>query len=189
MRPGILARMPTINTRAGDDGTTGLLHGGRVSKASPATEAIGATDEAVAILGVARALSTDPSLKDDIIELQRDLFVAGADLATNPKERARLKPGISLLTPGMVERLETRIDKLVTANPLPDTFVVPGANPVSAVLDAARSVVRRAERRVVALRESGAEVNPEAIRYLNRLSDLLFVMARAQAGGSEPRSR
>jgi len=189
MRPGILAWMPSIYTGAGDDGTTGLLHGGRVSKAAPATEAYGTTDEAVAILGLARALSNDPVLKVEILEFQRELFVVGADLATNPKQRTKLEPGVSLVTPEMVGRLETRIDELVTANPLPDAFIVPGANSVSAVLDVARSVVRRAERRVVALRESGSEVNPEVIRYLNRLSDLLFAMARAQSGGSEPRSR
>jgi cob(I)alamin adenosyltransferase len=189
MRPGILAWMPTIYTGAGDDGTTGLLHGGRVSKAAPATEAYGTIDEAVAILGLARAVATDPVLQAEILELQRELFVVGADLATNPKRRNKLEPGVSLVTPEMVERLETKIDELVTANPLPDAFVVPGADPVSAVLDVARSVVRRAERRVVALRESGGEVNPEVVRYVNRLSDLLFAMARAQAGGSEPRSR
>src|SRR5581483_6014195 len=99
------------------------------------------------------------------------------------------EPGTSLVTPEMVARLEARIDELVAAHPLPDAFVVPGASPVSAVLDLARSVVRRAERRVVALRDSGAEMNPETIRYLNRLSDLLFVLARAGAGGPEPASR
>ncbi|MEW6059691.1 MAG: cob(I)yrinic acid a,c-diamide adenosyltransferase [Actinomycetota bacterium] len=181
--------MPSIYTGAGDDGTTGLLHGGRVSKSDPVVEACGTVDEAVTILGLARALATDPVLQGQILELQRGLFVVGADLATNPKRRNKLEPRVSLVTPEMVEHLETRIDEFVKANPLPDTFVVPGASPVSAVLDVARSVVRRAERRVVALRESGGEVNTHVIRYLNRLSDLLFVMARAQSGGSEPRSR
>lgn len=181
--------MPRIYTKSGDDGSTGLLYGGRVSKADLATEAYGTTDEAVAILGLARALGSDPAFEEEALGLQRDLFVAGADLATNPKERAKLQPGVSLVTDEMVKRLEERIDELVTEHPLPNEFVVPGANPVSACLDVARSVVRRAERRVVALRDSGAEMNPEVIRYLNRLSDLLFVMARVQAGESEPGSR
>jgi cob(I)alamin adenosyltransferase len=181
--------MPRIYTKAGDDGTTGLLYGGRVSKADPATEAYGTTDEAVAALGLARALSADPGLREDLLALQRELFVVGADLATNPEERAKLKPGVSLVTEDMVERLERLIDELVTAHPLPNAFVVPGANPLSAALDVARSVVRRAERRVVEIAEVGAEVNAAVVRYLNRLSDLLFVLARVEAGESEPTSR
>ena len=89
----------------------------------------------------------------------------------------------------MVARLESRIDELVQAHPLANAFIVPGANPVTACLDLARSTTRRAERRVVELRESDAVVNKEAFRYLNRLSDALFVLARVAAGESEPRSR
>ncbi len=88
-----------------------------------------------------------------------------------------------------MSRLERRIDDLVAARPLPEAFVVPGANPASAAIDLGRSVVRRAERHVVAMERAGREVNPEARRYLNRLSDLLFVLARWQAGESEPASR
>ena len=106
-----------------------------------------------------------------------ELFVVGADLATNPDERAKLEPGVSLVSPDMVARLEeSRIDELVETHPLANAFVVPGANPVSACLDLARSTIRRAERRVVELRESHAVVNEEAFRYLNRLSDALFVL-------------
>jgi cob(I)alamin adenosyltransferase len=181
--------MPRIYTKTGDDGTTGLLFGGRVSKADLATEAYGTTDEAVAVLGLARALAHDDGTREELLAIQRELFVVGADLAANPKQRARLEPGTSLVTAEMVARLEARIDSLVALHPLPGAFVVPGASPASAVLDLARSVVRRAERRVVALRESGAEMNPETVRYLNRLSDLLFVLARAQSGGPEPVSR
>jgi cob(I)alamin adenosyltransferase len=181
--------MPRIYTKAGDDGTTGLLYGGRVSKADPATEAYGTTDEAVAALGLARALSADPGLRKDLLAIQRELFVVGADLATNPEERGKLEPGVSLVTEDMVERLEKLIDELVTAHPLPNAFVVPGANPVSAALDVARSVVRRAERRVVEIGDADAEVNHAVMRYLNRLSDLLFVLARVEAGESEPTSR
>jgi cob(I)alamin adenosyltransferase len=181
--------MPRIYTKTGDDGTTGLLYGGRVSKAHPVPDACGTLDEAVAALGLARAFTEDPSFGQDVLQVQRELFVLGADLAANPAERARLEPGVSLATPEMVERLESRIDAMVLAHPLPQTFIVPGANPVSASLDVARGITRRAERRVVELRDSGTEVNDEVLRYLNRLSDLLFVLARIQAGEAEPASR
>jgi cob(I)alamin adenosyltransferase len=178
-----------IYTKTGDDGTTGLFYGGRVSKADPAPEAYGAVDEAVAALGLARALIEGSESRDEVLRLQRDLFVVGADLATNPDKRDRLKPGESLVTADMTERLEKEIDRMVEAHPLPDYFIVPGANPGSAALDVARAAVRRAERRVVEMRGDGHEVNPDALRYLNRLSDLLFVMARAEAGGGEEPSR
>jgi cob(I)alamin adenosyltransferase len=178
-----------IYTRSGDDGTTGLLYGGRVSKADPAAEAYGTTDEAVAAIGLARALSNQPALQAILLGVQRDLFVVGADLATNPSQRGKLTPGVSLATAEMVEALERVIDETVEEHPLPGEFVVPGATPVSAALDVARTVVRRAERRAVELQASGADTNPEALRYLNRLSDFLFVLARWQAGGPEEPSR
>jgi cob(I)alamin adenosyltransferase len=182
--------MPRIYTKTGDDGTTGLLYGGRVPKDDAATGAYGTTDEAVAALGLARALCEDPVLAADLLALQRELFVVGADLATNPASRKKLTPEVSLVTEKMVKRLETRIDALVAERPLPEVFIVPGANPASAALDVARSVIRRAERQVVALeREPLREVNPEVRQYLNRLSDLVFVLARWQAGESEPASR
>jgi len=152
-------------------------------------EACGTLDEVVAALGLARALAADQAFAEALLDLQRELFVVGADLATNPAERDRLEPGVSLVTPAMVERLEATIDELVLAHPLPNVFIVPGANPVSACLDVARSVARRAERRVTQLRDSSAEVNDEVLRYMNRLSDLLFVHARVQAGEAEPLSR
>jgi cob(I)alamin adenosyltransferase len=181
--------MPRIYTKTGDDGTTGLLYGGRVPKDDLVTEAYGTTDEAVAELGLARALSDDASTSSEILTLQRELFVVGADLATNPDERGRLEEGVSLVTSGMVERLERRIDELVAERPLPETFVVPGATAASAALDVARGTVRRAERAVVALERAGRSVNAEVRRYLNRLSDLLFVLARREAGEAEPASR
>jgi len=178
-----------IYTKRGDDGTTGRLYGGRVSKADPATEAYGTVDEAVAELGVARAEGS-AELGEEVLRIQRDLFVVGADLAANPSERAKLQPEVSLVTAEMVGRMESLIDAVVERHPLPEVFIVPGANPVSAALDVARSTVRRAERRTVELRDTGGEVNPEVLRYLNRLSDLLFVLARREAGESpEPSSR
>jgi cob(I)alamin adenosyltransferase len=123
-----------------------------------------------------------------LLTLQRELFVVAADLASNPKKRKKLDPEVSLVTKKMVRRVEQRIDVLVTERPLPKVFIVPGANPASAAIDQARAVVRRAERRVVALDQAQREINPEVGRYLNRLSDLLFVLARWQAGESEPAS-
>ncbi len=185
--PGYPIRVTKIYTRTGDDGTTGLLYGGRISKSDPAAEAYGTVDETVADIGLARALSEEAAFRGILLEVQRDLFVVGADLATNPKERAKLKPGVSLVTAEMVERLETLIDE--HQGHLPNEFVVPGSSPVSAALDVARATCRRAERRAIELRDAGREVNPEAVRYLNRLSDLLFVLARWQASGPEEPSR
>jgi cob(I)alamin adenosyltransferase len=200
--------VPRIYTKTGDDGTTGLLYGGRVSKSNVATDAYGTVDEAVAAIGLARALSGDEELREELLARQRELFVVGADLATNPDERHRLEPDVSLVTDEMVGGLETSIDEHVRTHPLPNAFVVPGANPVSASLDVARAVVRRAERRVVEWRgaggagaqeashqasvrprEEGGGVNDAVVRYLNRLSDLLFVLARIAAGEAEPKSR
>jgi cob(I)alamin adenosyltransferase len=124
-----------------------------------------------------------------LLALQRELSVVGADLATNPRERKKLEAEVSLVTDRMVKRLERRIDDLVEERPLPQVFIVPGANPASAAIDTARAVIRRAERDVVALEHAQREVNPEVRRYLNRLSDLLFVLARWQAGEAEPASR
>jgi cob(I)alamin adenosyltransferase len=181
--------MPRIYTRTGDDGTTGLLFGGRVSKADPVPEAVGSIDELVATLGLARALSGEAELAERILDLQRELFVVAADVAANPNERERLEPGASLVTDEMVGTLEARIDEWVVTHPLPNAFVVPGANPASAALDVARSICRRAERSAVRLREGGASLSEPALRYLNRLSDLLFVLARVAAGETEPVSR
>lgn len=177
-----------VYTRAGDDGTTGLFLGGRVSKADALMAACGDIDEAVAVLGVARASCEDEALAEEVFERQRDLFVVAADLATNPDHRDRLQPGVSLVTPEMATALEQIIDERVARRPLRPVFLVPGANPTSAHLDHARTVVRRAERGVVALRDGGTEVSAECLRYLNRLSDLLFVLARDAAGEPEPPS-
>ena len=190
-----------VATGKGDDGTTGLLFGGpRIRKDDLRTEAYGTVDETVAALGLARAelhmkeqygvLSPNfGGLGDTILRLQRELFVAGADLATNPRERAKLKPEVSLVTAGMVDALEALIDTTVEAHPLPQEFVVPGADPVAAAIDVSRTAVRRAERRAVELADQGRTVGPDAIRYLNRLSDLLFALARQVAGEGDVPSR
>ena len=178
-----------IYTKTGDDGTTGLLYGGRISKGDPRTEAYGTTDEAVAAIGLARSLTDDAELSATLLRLQRDLFVVGADLATGGDARPRLQPRVSLVVPEMVDDLERAIDEEVAAHPLPNEFIVPGATPPSAALDLARSIVRRAERRVVELSAGTEDINADVVRYLNRLSDLLFVLARRASGGAEPRSR
>jgi cob(I)alamin adenosyltransferase len=180
--------VPRIYTGTGDDGTTGRLYGGRIPKSHPAAEAYGAVDEVVADLGVARAATDHPTLRGILLQVQRDLFVLGADLAANPEQRSKLTPEVSVVTDRMVRELERLIDTTVAEHPLPQEFIVPGGSPVSAQLDVARATCRRAERRSIGLRDSD-EVNPEALRYLNRLSDLLFVLARWQAGGPEEPSR
>ena len=125
-----------IYTRTGDEGQTGLLYGGRVWKDDFGPEAYGAVDEAVSALGVVRALAGD-DLAAHILSLQRDLFVVGAELATNPSNRAKLEPGVSRATDEMVERLERLIDTTVAQHPLPQEFVVPGENPLEAALELA----------------------------------------------------
>lgn len=176
-----------IYTTRGDDGSTGLFLGGRVSKSDAVIEACGEVDEAVAQLGVARAAcaAEDPELAEILLARQRDLFVVGADLATNPAHRDRRQPGISAVESSMVESLEALIDAEVAVRPLRPVFIVPGATATSAALDLARAVVRRAERAAVRLAGSGHPVGPEALRYLNRVSDLFFVLARRAAGDRE----
>jgi cob(I)alamin adenosyltransferase len=181
-----------IYTRKGDDGTTGLLYGGRVRKDSPTIEANGAVDEAQAILGLARA-ETEPGseVADLVVSLERDLWVLMAEVATARDRRDRLTPGTSLVTKDMVDALESRIDQLSDRFDMPSEFVIPGQNRVSAALDVARTVVRRAERLVTASPPADESlVGP----YLNRLSDLLWTMARWQEGEhlvtrTEPRRR
>lgn len=165
-----------IYTRKGDDGTTGLFHGGRVGKDAPGPEAYGTVDEAVAILGVARSEAED-DLASELLAVQRDLFVVAAELATDPRRRERLEPGVSLVEPTMIDRLEERIDVIESEVGMPTEFVVPGGSRVSATIDVARTVVRRAERRAVTY---GADGPPSlVVPYLNRLADYLYMLARA----------
>lgn len=179
---------PPIYTKTGDDGSTGTLFGGRLSKGDPLVEAYGTVDEAVAALGLARAATCDEALSKVMFDLQRALFVAGADLATNPRSRDRQVDGITRVDSGMVARLEAEIDRLVREEPLRPAFVVPGATLDSAALDLARTILRRAERRLVAAIDSGAPASPVVLAFLNRASDLLYVMARRAAGPDEPLS-
>lgn len=177
-----------IYTKLGDDGSTGLLFGGRTSKADPLIKTVGSIDETVAALGQARASSTDTTLRERILHVQRDLFVVAADLIANPHARDRLTPGVSLVTADMITHVESLIDQWVTQRPLRPVFIVPGANMTSAALDLARSIVRRAEHDLVAYQlHAGPDhpVNPQARNYLNRVSELLYVLARHAAGDQE----
>lgn len=180
-----------IYTKKGDSGTTGLLFGGdRASKADLRTDAYGTTDETVSALGLARAALASPEadagLPDLALRLQRELFVVGAELATHADRRSRLTPGTSLVTAEMVEALEREIDALEADHPMPAEFVLPGETLAGAALDLARTTCRRAERRAVALAAGGALPDSQVVPYLNRLADLLFVMARAADGGFRP---
>jgi cob(I)alamin adenosyltransferase len=181
--------VPKIYTRTGDDGTTGLLYGKRVRKDHPTIEANGTVDEAQAVIGVARAEAEHGSELDTLlVGIERDLWVLMAELATAPQDRAKLEAGTGLVTPEMVEALEVHIDDLKARTDVPAEFVVPGQNRTSALLDQARTVVRRAERLVVSLSETtkgegsplpgDSSVGP----YLNRLSDLLWTAGRWQEG-------
>ncbi len=168
-----------IYTRKGDDGTTGLWYGGRVSKFDGRPEAYGSLDEAASALGVCRASAERGSeLWDDVLRLQNELFVAAAELATAPEAAHRLEPGVSKVTPRMAERLEEVIDRYMERVDLPPKFVIPGGTALSAQLDVARTTVRRAERRVSALAHAGELADSTVLTYLNRLSDALFAMAR-----------
>ena len=171
--------MTKIYTRKGDDGSTGLWYGGRVPKAGGRPEAYGAVDEAASALGLCRAAAADePELAADILRMQNELFVAGAELATAPEAVERLQEGVSKVTPDMVDALEGVIDRYMDQVELPPKFVIPGGTELSARLDVARTAVRRAERRVVDLKLAGELPDDTVLRYLNRASDAVYAMAR-----------
>jgi cob(I)alamin adenosyltransferase len=169
-----------IYTRKGDDGTTSLWYGGRVPKHHGRTEAYGTLDEACSELGVARALCGpgETDLAADILRLQNDIFVAGAELATAPEAAGRLEDGISRTTEEMVTTLEERIDHYMDQVELPPRFVIPGGTQLSAQLDVARTTIRRAERHITALKDEGEPIGETIVHFVNRASDLAYAMAR-----------
>jgi cob(I)alamin adenosyltransferase len=169
-----------IYTKKGDDGSTSLWYGGRVPKHHSRTEAYGALDEACAALGVARALcgSEQAELAGDILDLQDGLFIAGAELATAPEAANRLEDGVSRTTEQMVTVVEERIDHYMDQVELPPQFVIPGGNQLSAQLDVARTTIRRAERRISALKGEEGIAGETVIHFVNRASDLAYAMAR-----------
>ncbi len=164
-----------IYTRTGDAGQTGLFGGARVEKTDLRVEAYGTVDEANATIGAARAAGLPPGVDATLAEVQADLFVVGAELATTPGREAKLS--MRLVSEQDVTRLERAIDAAEEGLPPLTTFVLPGGTPGSAMLHVARCVARRAERRVLAASAS-SPVRADVLVYLNRLSDLLFVLAR-----------
>jgi len=189
-----------IATGRGDDGTTGLLFGGdRIPKDDPRTEAYGTIDEAVAALGVARAelgarrrLGELPAglapVDEIVLRIQRELFVVGAELAADPRAWDRLRDGTTRVSAAMVAGLEALLADIERRIELPRVFVVPGETRVSAALELARTVVRRAERRAVTLERADLVPGPHLLPYLNRLADLLWVLARAAEQAESQRS-
>jgi cob(I)alamin adenosyltransferase len=168
-----------VYTRAGDDGTTGLYFGGRVAKSSEPIEVNGAVDEAQAAMGLARTWAEPGGDLDELlISLERDLWVLMAEVATLPANRHKLADGRSRVTPSMVARLEDEIDRLAADIDVPAEFLVPGENRQAAALDVARTVIRRAERIAVGYALEDSLV----VAYLNRLSDLVWTMARSAEG-------
>ncbi len=167
-----MVKLNKIYTRTGDKGTAGLVDGSRVSKASARMVAIGDVDEANASIGAAIAVLTDDSVGEQLRRIQNELFDLGADIATPGDVEGSLR-----IVPGQVERLEREIDSMNSGLEPLRSFILPGGSQEVAALHLARTVVRRAERSAVALADT-EQVNPDALAYLNRLSDLLFVAAR-----------
>lgn len=169
-----------IYTKKGDDGSTGLFYGGRVPKDATGPAAYGTVDETVSALGVARAIAKEsaPALAEQILSLQRTLFIVGAELATDPANHHKLEPGVSRVTDELIAELETLIDEIVDARGLPTTFVVPGETPLAAALDMARTIVRRAEREAVTHVRDAEIEGSLVVPYLNRLADYLYMAAR-----------
>ena len=167
--------MKTFNKR-GDGGETSLFLGPRVPKSDAHCEAYGTIDEAVSAMGLARSLSARRRVRGMLLAAQKDLFVLAAELATPPQAYGRLAEKYPVITAGDVQRLEGLIVDLEQTVRMPGSFVVPGDSPASAAIHLARAMVRTAERRVVSLREAGQVPNPEVLRYLNRLADLLFTV-------------
>jgi cob(I)alamin adenosyltransferase len=170
----------SIVTKTGDKGETSLMYGRRLPKADPRVDAYGCIDELTAAFGLVRSISTDKFLSDEIFAVQKDLIVVMGELATAPSDRERyIKDGFHLTTAEMVDRITAVIfdlekDKLL----YPKDWVIPGGIAVSAALDLARATCRRAERHIAAFSVGEKDFNPEILRYLNRLSDLCWVLAR-----------
>ncbi|MBI5299255.1 MAG: cob(I)yrinic acid a,c-diamide adenosyltransferase [Deltaproteobacteria bacterium] len=165
----------SVVTKTGDKGTTGLLSGERVSKTDPRVKVYGALDELVSFVGWVRSLKPMAQLASPLKQIQTDLFRLGAELAsTKLDSRWKMTP----INTKDVEQLEVWIKEFEPQLDLPHSFVLPGGTPCSASLDIARTITRRVERKIVGLMEAKIYTNTEALRYVNRLSDLLFVFAR-----------
>jgi cob(I)alamin adenosyltransferase len=170
----------SIVTKTGDKGETSLMYGRRLSKSDARVEAYGCIDDLTAALGLARSVSTDKFLSDEIFAAQKDLIVVMGELATAPGDRERyIKDGFHLTTAEMVDRITAVISNLEKDKSLyPKDWVIPGSTELSAALDFARTTCRRAERHIALFSAGEKDFNPEILRYLNRLSDLCWVLAR-----------
>ena len=169
----------SIATRTGDDGTTALMYKRRVPKTHPRVEASGTIDELNAALGMARATSNDDWLSKELLSIQQQLVTLMGELATLQEDRDRYaQDGFARITPDLTGKLDTLVKHIESRQIALKGWAMPGATLGSAALDVARTVCRRAERNVCALRETGEQVNPEIVVYLNRLSDALWLMAR-----------
>jgi cob(I)alamin adenosyltransferase len=169
----------SIVTKTGDQGTTGLMYNRRVSKSHPRVQAYGTVDELNASIGMARAAAAEEFIRENLEMIQKDLVALMGELATLPEDLARyVKDGYAALTPAMTAKLEGVVKEIEAQNISFKGWATPGANVSSAAIDVARTVCRRAERDVCALKESGQLANDEILIYLNRLSDLLWLFAR-----------
>ncbi len=170
----------SIVTKTGDKGETSLMYGHRVSKGDARVDAYGCIDELTAALGLARSMATDKFISDEILDAQKDLIVVMGELATAPADQERYaKDGFHVTTSAMVDRITAVIEHLEKDQSLyPKDWVIPGGTPVSATLDFARTTCRRAERHIAAFSAIDAKFNIEILRYLNRLSDLCWILAR-----------
>ena len=170
----------SIATKTGDAGETSLMYGRRVPKSDPRVDAYGCVDELNAALGLVRVTADDVFIADHVLAIQKELITVMGELATSPADLPRYRnDGYELTTAAMVDRLTAAIDDL-EKNKLVNFkgWAIPGSTMLSAALDIARTTCRRAERRVADLGATGAEVNPEILRYLNRLSDLCWLLGR-----------
>jgi cob(I)alamin adenosyltransferase len=169
----------SIATKTGDDGMTALIYGRRVPKTHPRVEAYGTVDELNAALGVARASAEHDFVRGNLLAIQKDLIVLMGEVGVAPEDLPRyLKDGHSVVTPEMTARLDALVREIEAQNVSSKGWATPGATPPSAALDLARTICRRAERRVCVLSESGELRNAEIVIYLNRLGDLLWLFAR-----------
>ncbi len=169
-----------VTTKTGDGGYTGLLGGARVPKWDPRPEALGTIDEATSALGLARAAATEPAAREAIHQVQQELYLLMGELATPPENYEKV--GLRV-TEGHVARIEEQIEAFKARVAIGNQFIIPGGSAGGAALDLARAIVRRGERAAAKLRHDGVIANAEVLRYLNRLSDLLFILARFEEHG------
>lgn len=178
------SRNARVTTRTGDDGYTGLLGGDRVPKWDQRMNALGTLDEATSALGLARAQVTATGVADTILSLQRQLYLLMGELASTPESAAKF--GLHT-TADTVAGLDTTLEEFRQQVTIGNQFIIPGATVSGAALDLARTIIRRGEREVAALLNAGVVTNQELLRFLNRASDLVFILARVEEGGeSDP---